>query len=52
MNIIHLVLLAWAFAATAVILFIYGAAIDDGGHKARREAEQRDAWTDRIASGQ
>jgi hypothetical protein len=52
MNTLHFALLLWAFAATAVVLFIYGAAIDDGGHKARREAEQRDAWADRIAAGQ
>ena len=48
MNTLQLVLLAWAVAASLVILFVYGAAIDDGGAKARRDEERRKAWLARM----
>lgn len=48
MNTLQLVLLAWATAAGLVIAFIHGACRNDGGAKARMDAERRKEWITRM----
>lgn len=50
MNKLTLALLIWASLATLVILFNYGAAVQNGGRKSRRDAHLAKAWQDRMFS--
>lgn len=53
MSGLQLVGLSWLAAIVFVWALVHGSKVNEsGGHKARREAEQRDAWADRIAAGQ
>lgn len=51
MSGLQLVVLAWGMAAFLAVAFIHGAFRKDDGHKARRDAETRGAWVDRITAG-
>lgn len=48
MSGLQLVVLGWLAAIFFVWALVHGSKVNSGGHKARREAEQRDAWLDRM----
>jgi hypothetical protein len=50
MNNWQLGLLIWALVASGACLFIHGASVDDKGRRAKRDAEYRQAWADRISA--
>jgi hypothetical protein len=45
---LQLVLLAWGLAIIGIWALVHGSKLNDGGHKARMDAERRKEWITRM----